>query len=152
MQDLLLGPAEIKSLSAILRRIRFFSDLSSPDLERIFDVTKLRGYAGRHTTIFRKGQPGDALYMIHKGEVDIVLPRLLLPNRKLARLKAGEFFGEMALLRQARRTATAIANGPAELFVLSQTDFNDIVRKNPTFARELERMAARRAFETEISG
>jgi len=147
-----MGPAEIKALSAILRRIHFFSDLSTPDLERIFDVTQLIGYEGRHTTIFKKGQRGDALYMIHRGAVDIVLPRLLRPARKLASLKEGDFFGEMALLKQANRTATAIADGPCELFVLSLPNFNDIVRKNPNFQRELEGMAARRAFETEISG
>src|SRR5690349_1892378 len=113
MRELPIGPDEIRSLSGMLRKVDFFADLSMRDLERVFAVTKLYATDKRRTVIFKKGQLGDALYLIHKGTVNIVAPRFLFPSKKIARLGPGNFFGEMALLRQPFRTATAIAEGPA---------------------------------------
>ena len=148
MRELPIGPDEIRSLSGMLRTVDFFADLSMRDLERVFAVTKLYATEKRRTVIFKKGQVGDALYLIHKGAVNIVVPRFLLPSKKLARLGPGNFFGEMALLKQPFRTATAIAEESAELFVLLTPNFNDILRQNPDFAHALERVAAQRAFDT----
>ena len=147
MRELPIGPNEIRSLSATLRKVDFFADLSMRDLERVFAVTKLYATEKRRTVIFKKGQVGDALYLIHSGTVRIVMPRFLRPARTLATLGAGDFFGEMALLKQPFRTATAIADGSAELFVLLTPNFNDILRQNPDFAHALNAVAAQRAFD-----
>lgn len=139
-----MGPVEMKALSAALKRLSFFADLSMGELERVLAVTHLYAVEGGRKMIFKKGHVGDALYIIHKGTVDIIKPRFPLPRRPIATLKAGDAFGEMALLNQPYRTASAITDGYTELFVLLTPDFNDIFRSNPEFLRSLQELAARR--------
>ena len=146
MKKVSLGREELKALSAALRRVDFFADLSARDLEHVFAVTSLYSFKSGHT-VFKKGAVGDALYMIHKGEVDILLPRILLPSRRVARLGSGDVFGEMALIEQSLRTATAVTRGETQLFVILKPHFDDIVASNPDFAYALKKVASKRAFE-----
>lgn len=144
MKKLPMGPEELRALSSALRNLSFFSDISMGELERILSVTHLYAFEAGRKTVFKKGHVGDALYIIHKGTVEIVKPRFPLPRRPIAVLKAGEAFGEMALLNQPYRTASAITDGYTELFVLLSPDFNDIFRANPDFMRSLQRLAEKR--------
>ena len=144
MKKLPMGPEELKSLSAALRKLSFFADLSMRELERMLAVTSLYAIEGGRKTIFKKGNVGDALYIIRKGAVEIIKPRFPLPRRPIARLGPGDAFGEMALLNHPYRTASAITDGYTELFVLLSPDFNDIFASNPAFLKSLQELAARR--------
>lgn len=141
MKKLPMGPEEIRALAAALRHLSFFADISMGDLERILSVTHLYAFESGRKTVFKKGHVGDALYIIHKGTVEIVKPRFPLPRRPIAVLGPGDAFGEMALLNQPYRTASAITDGYTELFVLLSPDFNDIFRGNPEFLRALQKLA-----------
>lgn len=76
--------------------------------------------------IFRIGDPGDELFFVRRGRVHVMLP---LPGGKrhhLATIGRGEFFGEMAFLDRATRSADAIAAKPTDLFVMSRDEFDGL--------------------------
>ncbi len=90
--------------------------------------------------IFHAGEPGDAMYFIHRGPVDIVSQE----GRTLATLQPGSFFGEMALLTTNPRTATAKAADYCDLFVLSRTAFESVLARYPDFAEHIHEVARQR--------
>lgn len=99
--------------------------------------------------IFKQGGPGDAFYIIYEGEVVISVKKGILGlgfAKQVATLKAGDFFGEMALLAREKRGGTAVASGPVKLFALTEVDFGSILRGNPSFADEVQKIAQRRKF------
>jgi CRP-like cAMP-binding protein len=84
--------------------------------------------------IFQQGEPGDAMYVIHEGQVDIVLSGAA-GQTVLGNLDRGKIFGEMALVDRSPRTASAIA-GPDGVTVLAidRTQFVYLVSQQPAFA------------------
>lgn len=93
--------------------------------------------------VFEEGDPGSRMYVIRSGEVRI-LKRVGAREIELARLGAGEAFGEMALLEGQPRSATAIVASPARILEIDEAAFADLVRRNGEIAlRLLRRLSAR---------
>jgi len=93
--------------------------------------------------IFEEGDPGSRMYVIQSGEVRI-LKRVGAREITLARLGAGEAFGEMALLDGQPRSATAIVEAPARILEIEEAAFADLVIHNGEIAlRLLRRLSAR---------
>lgn len=90
--------------------------------------------------IFRVGEPGDAMYFIHRGPVEIIAP----DGKILATLQPGSFFGEMALLTANPRSATARAVEYCDLFMLSRDAFEAVLRRHPHFEKHVKSIAAER--------
>jgi CRP-like cAMP-binding protein len=151
MKKLTIGTGDIRLLSGALRNLSFFAGLSMGELERLIGVTNLYEYeTGRR--VFKKGEVGDALYIVHSGAARVVSkPFFLWPAKTIARLGPGDVFGEMALIDQPYRTATVVTDGPSKLFVLLVADFNRLCSENPDFLRQIRQMANARAFETKNS-
>ena len=82
-------------------------------------------------TIFRKGDPGNELFVISRGEVDVFDGE----NKPITRLKEGSFFGELSLLLAQPRNATVRAATQCDLFTLSKPDFERTVRSQREFAK-----------------
>jgi CRP-like cAMP-binding protein len=80
-------------------------------------------------TIFDVGQPGDEMFVVQEGEVDIVLDGTLLET-----LGPERFFGELALIDDAPRSATAVARTRCTLASLNQRRFLFLVDEFPFFA------------------
>jgi len=91
------------------------------------------------TKIFSEGDPGDSLYVILDGEVDI-----LVHGRRVQRLRAGEVFGEMALVENRPRNAQAVAHSAARLVAIDERRFLFLVGQTPWFALGLLRLLAAR--------
>jgi CRP/FNR family cyclic AMP-dependent transcriptional regulator len=89
--------------------------------------------------IYREGDPGDSLYVILDGEVDITVH-----NRHVWRLKAGEVFGEMALVESRPRSAMAVAYSNCRLLAINEHRFLFLVAQTPFFALGLFRLMASR--------
>ena len=148
MKKLEIGPAELGLLAGMLRRVDFFAPLTIGQLEQILPSVMLYSY-DKGETVFSQGRKGDAFYIIYKGSVDIRLKEWVVLSKKIATLKAGEFFGEIALTSDEPRTASVVAAEPALLFTLIADDFKFVLKENPAAAEEMKRIGARRKFASD---
>ena len=98
------------------------------------------------TLIFQEGDKADGLFVIKRGQV-----RIRLGNRTLAELSANSIFGEMALIDDAPRSATAVAMTDVELVPISEKQFLFLVSQTPFFALKVMRVLARRLRTTSKS-
>jgi CRP/FNR family transcriptional regulator, cyclic AMP receptor protein len=136
----------------LLARVPLFQELGPDDLKRVAEVTRLRSFADGDY-IFEIGEAGRSLYILTTGSVQI-----LHPNQpsilQLARIGPGDFIGEMALLNDSPRSATARAVGGVEALVLDKVDFRALVLEQPEVALKLlEVMSKRiRKADEQISG
>jgi monovalent cation:H+ antiporter, CPA1 family len=89
--------------------------------------------------VIRKGERGNAMFLISSGAVEVVLP-----NQRV-RLGSGDFFGEMALLSGRPRQADVVALGYCRGLVLSAADFRRFLRDYPRARAEINRVAKERA-------
>ena len=95
-------------------------------------------------TIFHEDSAADALYMVHKGEVEIVRIRGAL-TEQVAFLRTGDFFGELGALGGITRTATARAATAAGVFRIDTATVRELARALPEFDRALGSAYADRA-------
>jgi len=97
--------------------------------------------------LFHVDEPGDAMYFVRSGTVEVVGR----DGEVIAQLGAGAYFGEMALLSGSGRTATARAHTYCDLFRLPRETFAAVARRHPKFAITLARSAdVRRAATAEF--
>jgi diguanylate cyclase (GGDEF)-like protein len=135
-----------------LAKVPLFREFGADDLRRVADVTKVRTFE-RGEDIFEIGDPGSSLYIITKGNVQV-----LKPTRgtevQLARMGVGDFIGEMAVLNDAPRSATARAVDDVEALVLDKVAFRELVEARPDVGLKLlEVMSARiRNADEQIGG
>jgi len=98
--------------------------------------------------VFREGDLGTEMYIIHEGQVEI-LGRVGEEDKLLAVLEKGDFFGEMALLEDRPRAASARALTPARLLQINGATFDQMLRDNPEIAVRMMRKLSRRLRETD---
>ena len=89
--------------------------------------------------IFKEGDKAEQLFVIKSGQI-----RIQLGNRTLAELSANSIFGEMALIDDAPRSATAVAITDVELVPVSEKQFLFLVSQTPFFALKVMRVLAGR--------
>ena len=95
------------------------------------------------TVLFREGDPGDVMYVVQAGEVEI-RRKVGEIERVLAVLPAGEFFGEMALINGRPRSATAVVKKPARLLSIESRTFEAMLRGRTEIAIRLIKTLASR--------
>ena len=120
----------------LVAAVPFFNNLDAPAM---IDLTRLlrRLDLGSGTVVVRRGRPGDCMYFVAAGEVEV---RLAKP----VRLGAGTFFGELALLDGSPRSATVVTTRPSTLLMLDVTDFRSFTALHPELARAVQAEAERR--------
>jgi CRP/FNR family cyclic AMP-dependent transcriptional regulator len=111
---------------ASLAAIPFFGGLDPDALARLAAGMRSRRFR-RGEVIFHIGDPGDALFVIVSGEVKISLPSETGDEAILATLRPGDFFGEIALLDGAPRSASASALVPTETVILPRDRFRELI-------------------------
>ena len=90
-------------------------------------------------TVFSAGDPGEAMYVVLEGEVD-----LMIGGRVVETLGPGEPFGEMALIDHAPRVATVVARTPCRLLAIPEKRFLFMVQQTPFFSLQIMRVMAER--------
>jgi CRP-like cAMP-binding protein len=95
------------------------------------------------TVLFEEGQPGDHMYVITQGEIEI-RRNVGETERVLAVLPAGEFFGEMAILNARPRSATAVVRVDSRLLVIAGNTFEAMLRARPEIAMRIIKALATR--------
>jgi CRP-like cAMP-binding protein len=147
MTPLPMGEAEYRGLARVARELDLFTPFKGADLDRILGHLRLFG-VGQGETIFKTGDPPEALFIVYEGQVKIAFSQgWLWLFRKRTTLGPGQLFGEMALLDNAPRSATAIAETPVKLFTFLRDDFQTLVKENPVFASEMRQIASLRRFQ-----
>ncbi len=122
-------------------RVPLFASLGVVTLSEIVGKLRTRYYPPR-ITVVRRGDPGDSMFFISSGEVEV-----RLPNGGSVALGEGAFFGEMALLERQPRSASVATTKPTTLLVLYASDFYEIASHIPKLAEAVEIEAKRRAEE-----
>jgi len=130
--------------AALFQKIFLFQDIKADELHRVLDRTSLREFPAG-TVIIQEGEPGDSLFIMAAGEVEITKQLTLVldedtpKERVMIRLKAedGVYFGEMALLESETRSATVTALTDCSLLELHQKDFLELIEQHPAMGIKL---------------
>ena len=127
-----------ENIFSVLKRIPIFRDLTYKELKAIERILHRRSYRADEV-IFKEYEPGVGMYIIEHGKVNITLGK---ENKLLVLLSNGDFFGEMALILEGQRTASAIATEPTKLLGFFQPDLFNLLETNPkTGNKILQRLA-----------
>jgi uncharacterized membrane protein len=130
-----------------LAAISLFKDLSPEALKKMSGLLENVTYPAG-ATIFRQRDRGDALYVVHSGKVRIWVHDEDSRDVTLAELDAGDFFGEMSVLDDGERSASASAIEDVVLHRLSRADFQEFILGHPQAALEVMRGIAGRLRQT----
>jgi CRP/FNR family transcriptional regulator, cyclic AMP receptor protein len=98
--------------------------------------------------IFDEGDPADRLYVIRSGEVELVRENMA-GKRAVARLGAGDFFGELGVVLGAPRTARAVAVSQTRLIALDRSTLEGMIVDQPEIAIRMIRVLVSRLIEAE---
>lgn len=117
-----------------LRPIDLFKSLTPRQLTDVAEhMTKRRYAAGE--TIIREGESGEEFFLVSDGEVEVIRA-----DHEVARLRPGDFFGEVALISGEPRNATVVAEGEVDTYVLGKTDFESALATSQSFRDQLYRV------------
>jgi sulfate permease, SulP family len=119
-----------------LEEIELFRGRKAETLAALAACMETRSFAAGET-IFRRGEPGETLFLIRRGRVRALLPIAEGQTHHLATFGRGDFFGEMTFLDREARSADAVAATPTELFVLSRTRFDALATEHRALALNL---------------
>jgi cAMP-dependent protein kinase regulator len=141
---------EFPSVSEVL--LKFYKTrvldtlLATSSLFRSFPIQERKNILGKFSvevfpagaTVLEEGAPGDSLYIIKKGGVEVYTVDMQGAELKLAQLKEGDFFGEISLLKGQPRTASIRVLEEAELLRLAKIDFDQVIVSHPEVKQILE--------------
>lgn len=139
-----------------METIPLFRLLDHNELQALHCIAQDRQFAAGQE-IFREGAPGDGVYFVKSGVVEISAG---VSGRVFSRLGPGEFFGEMAVIEHRPRSATATAAMPTEVFFLPRGEMLTFIERSPGLAfgllqqishrlRELNQLHVQEAVQTE---
>jgi CRP/FNR family transcriptional regulator, cyclic AMP receptor protein len=138
---------DVRSMTDALAAVPLFAGLDKEGLDGLVRGMRVRRFR-RGETVFHLGDPGDALFIVMSGSIKITLPADTGDEAILATLRPGDFFGELALLDGAPRSATAVAIEASETYVLARDRFRELISTEPvmreavlaTLAAEVRRL------------
>ena len=113
-----------------LAEIHLLGGLPSEVLADLAPIVKAKSVAPGEK-VFAAGEPGDELFLIRRGSIRILLPLADSATYHLATFGRGDFFGDMSFLDQKPRSADAVADSAAELYVISRADFDRALSDHP---------------------
>lgn len=126
------APTDIESLKSI----GLFRELTSAELAKIAPLFFEKAYT-KNSTLFVEGMTGEVLYVIRKGSVQILKKGADNQDVILATLKEGEFLGEMSLIDNRPRTATARVAEDSTLMAMTKKTFTTLLEKHPDIALKI---------------
>lgn len=129
-------PGHRKSLAEIVKKIPVFQGLSKFELNFVINIMHRRHFL-QDELIFREGEAGNGMYLLESGTVKILGRNREGEEVLYTRLNDHQFFGELALIDGAPRSATAIAEKESVLFGFFKPDLLDLIQKNPTIGSKI---------------
>jgi CRP-like cAMP-binding protein len=101
----------------------------------------------RGEVLFREGEPGDTMYVIGGGRIQVT-KAVEDGEMVVAELGPGDFLGEMAILMNSPRSATALAVEDTSLMIYDSETFGKLIRSNPSIATRIIQLLTKRLKET----
>src|SRR5438105_3982744 len=123
--------SDVEGKTEVLRRIPLFQHMTYKELLAILGIARGRQFA-KGQTIIKEGEPGDELFVLFRGTVEVSKSGLTIAN-----LHAGGHFGEMGLVDQAPRSATVVAGEDTNAISLDRESLLRLMRKDPLIAVKL---------------
>ena len=123
----------IDPILTTLERIPIFENLLKKELKNIAQLTHEREYKSKEY-VFKKHAPAEGMYVILHGEIEIKDPK---SGNIFANLHSGDFFGELALLDEEPRSASAICNVPSRLIGFFRTDLLTLINRYPELGNKI---------------
>jgi CRP/FNR family cyclic AMP-dependent transcriptional regulator len=131
----------------LLARVPIFSLLDASELETLGKrIDEVRHTAG--TVLFHAGDPGDALFVVLEGEVEVFVKNATGERLLLERAGPGDFFGEISLLDAGPRTASALVTRELHALVVDREDLEQFLTLCPTATMDLLGAMGKRLRET----
>ena len=128
----------------MIARVPLFAELDAAAISDIMQLLRAQ-VAEAGETIVRAGDPAHSMYFIAAGEVEVAL------KKEMLRLGVGHFFGEVAVLRRARRSATATALTRTNLLVLSAQDLHALMQRDSRIAARIKDVVEKRVGRDVVS-
>ncbi len=119
------------STEELLSKVPAFVELSLLELREVAQIVHKREYRADEP-VFYQGDPGLGMYIIKEGKVLISIEDERGSEKELALLSDGDFFGEIALLDESPRSATAMCKTECSLIGFFRPDLFEIIEKNPS--------------------
>ena len=124
----------------MIAKVPLFAELDASEIADIMGLLRAQVVQAGET-IVRAGDPAHSMYFVAAGEVEVAL------KKERLRLGVGQFFGEVAVLRRARRSATAVATTRTNLLVLAAQDLHALMKRDPRIAQRIEDVVEKRTGE-----
>jgi voltage-gated potassium channel len=121
----------------MIARVPLFAGLDAGEISDIMELLRAQ-VAEAGQVIVRAGDPAHSMYFIAAGEVELAL------RHEHMRLGVGHFFGEVAVLRRARRSATATALTRVNLLALDAQDLHALMQRDPRIAERIKDVVEKR--------
>jgi CRP-like cAMP-binding protein len=131
----------------LLRTMDIFEALPSEELEKIAQLLRERRLL-ESEVLCRQGEPGDALFIVTGGRIRLSTMDPSGNEKVLTYFTDGQFFGEMALLTGAPRSATATAESDSQVLVLPKSDFDQLLATHAQIMREMLKVVSQRTLQT----
>ncbi len=124
---------------AIVKKVPFLKDADPEMIMELMFLLEPKVFVPGER-IFKAGDVGDSIYFIHTGEVEI----RSADGTSLAHLSDGAFFGEMAILTDGPRSATAVATSFCDVHVLHRSSFETVANAHPSFKAHIRNVMSDR--------
>lgn len=118
------------STESLLGKVPAFAHLSARELKEVAAIVHKREYQPAEPVFFQ-GDPGLGMYIMQEGEISITIAEKDGGEKELAVLFEGDFFGELALLDESPRSATAICRTKCSLIGFFRPDLFELIEKKP---------------------
>jgi len=134
-------------LKHALKHVPLFADLTDRELSLLTATSRRQKFPAKNM-VFQEGEPGDVLMVILSGRVKVLLSGKHGQEFILAMLGPGNFFGEMALLEAAPRSATVMTVEPCEFLLLEQKNLIGLLKTQPLIAVKILKHLSQRLRKT----
>jgi CRP/FNR family transcriptional regulator, cyclic AMP receptor protein len=122
-----------------LHNVNIFKNLSKKELKEVLAMVYNRVYK-KGEYIFKQGHPGNGMYIILKGTIQIIQEKITEDKKKeeiLATLESGDFLGELSLLDEAPRSASAYCTEMTDILGFFRGDLMDLLNRRPELGSKI---------------
>lgn len=142
---------EVAQRMKVLRKVELFASLTDDELKELAEQLRVAPFVSGEA-ITRQGAEAHWLYVIAKGTATV---RVTVDDtglsKQIATLKAGDYFGEMAMMTGERRSATVIAASDTDCYRIDRQSFESIIRERPEIAEDISYVLANRRVSLEAA-